>query len=191
MINAADYGFSVDNEDNTVALTLALEAASRKPDVDSTSEESVDKSLRLERVYLADEIYQDFVFFRGTREAFAAQFASVLTRFNPELVARFPSVNVQEDTYGFIGGTVVITRRDDQPFFWVGLPGTRHLFIENLIKECGTADEKLKVRQFKKGFVTNTGRFVSRMSAKSIAKDAGQLLPTAEKFAELFSDNIW
>lgn len=41
------------------------------------------------------------------------------------------------------------------------------------------------------GFVTSAGRYVDRIEAKRIARDAGQLLERAMGGDELFSEDVW
>lgn len=41
------------------------------------------------------------------------------------------------------------------------------------------------------GFVTSYNRFVGRKEGKLIARDAGQLLPTASPSTDLFSEDLW
>lgn len=41
------------------------------------------------------------------------------------------------------------------------------------------------------GFVTDAGRFVDRETARKIAEDAGQLLPTAISSKALYSEDVW
>lgn len=41
------------------------------------------------------------------------------------------------------------------------------------------------------GFVTSHHRFVDRDTGKHIARQAGQLLPSASKISHLFSEDIW
>lgn len=41
------------------------------------------------------------------------------------------------------------------------------------------------------GFLTDTGRFANRRSAKRIALKAGQLLPMHSPGPELYSEDVW
>ena len=41
------------------------------------------------------------------------------------------------------------------------------------------------------GFVTNCGRYVDRIMARSIAEFQEQLKPDARKHKELFSEDVW
>jgi hypothetical protein len=136
----------------------------------------------LERMYLGQR--EHLLFFRGTREQFAAHFSKVLCAFKPDLVTRFPNVN-------FLGGVAVVTYRNHTPYLWVALPNGRHLDVTMLIREHGTQEEQENIHRVKKGFITNNGRFVSRIAAREVAHNAGQLLPSAGKQIELFSDDVW
>lgn len=157
-------------------------------DVESSHEGEAETD-GLERMYLGQR--EHLLFFRGTREQFAAHFAKVLCTFKPDLVTRFPSVDVVEDSFGFLGGVAVVTYRNHTPYLWVALPNGRHLDVTMLIREHGTQEEQENIHRVKKGFITNNGRFVSRIAAREVAHGAGQLLPSAGKQIELFSDDVW
>jgi hypothetical protein len=168
---------------NTARLALV------STEISSTGEEDTAVDLQLERIALVG--IDKYVFYRGTREAFAANYATVLAEHSPELVARFPTINVAEETYGFIAGTVIVTTRALKPYYWVGLPKAAHWYIEQLIREEGTREEAQRVANFRRGFITNSGRVVSRFHARTIANDAKQILPKRAHRLELYSDDIY
>lgn len=131
-----------------------------------------------------------FPIFHGTRRAVQAHFHQTLARFQPEFLAKFPHVVGVDNDYGFIAGTAIVSFRNDNPYLWIALPKSRHIFIENAIYDHGTAEEKARVPSAKRGFITNSGRFVSRVSAKRIAVAAGQIQGETHS-NELYSDDIW
>ncbi len=70
--------------------------------------------------------------------------------------------------------------------FSVPQPG-RHADVFRLMQEEG----ELKPIGAEQGFLLTDGRFVRRIPAKHIAREAGQLLPHAMGFRELFSEDVW
>jgi hypothetical protein len=117
----------------------------------------------------------------------------VLCEHQPELVTRYPNLkgNDEEDVYGFIGGAAIVSTRENEPYLWVVLQPGRHIDIEFLIRAHGTPEEQSNTARYKRGFISNGGRFVSRIAARSIAGAAGQLLPNAAKHPELYTDDVW
>jgi hypothetical protein len=164
---------------------MSATASIETSQVESTHEESVD---RLVRVRLREK---DYVIFRGTREAFVRDFHKMLSGHCPDLISRFPGINPATEDYGFIGGCVIFSTRENQPYYWVGLPKTRHLQLEEAIQQYGTDEEREKLARFKRGFMTNNGRAVSRTAARSIAFHVGQLKKGASAGYELYSVDVW
>jgi len=68
-------------------------------------------------------------------------------------------------------------------------PNRHHNIIKKVYTETG---EKCTSHLCIQGFLTNTGRFVSRAEARIIAIDSGQISPenTLHK-VELFSEDLW
>lgn len=65
---------------------------------------------------------------------------------------------------------------------------SRHPDIYRCMSEKNLA---WSVRESDKGFLLSNGEFVSRTVAKVIAGLQGQLLPSAGKFPELFTEDLW
>jgi hypothetical protein len=51
--------------------------------------------------------------------------------------------------------------------------------------------DDLAIYAYDQGFKTSEGRYVQRREARRIAETAGQLLPSAIKHVELFSEDVW
>lgn len=70
-------------------------------------------------------------------------------------------------------------------------PPARHYNIVNTLTETiGDPAEPRYARPESQGFLTSDARFVGRVEALAIARDAGQLLkPTPHR--ELFSEDLW
>ena len=68
----------------------------------------------------------------------------------------------------------------------IARPG-RHCDILRQIKEAGLP----KPINCEQGFLLNDGRFVRRVPAKHIAREAGQLLPHVLPLRELYSEDVW
>lgn len=67
-------------------------------------------------------------------------------------------------------------------------PNRHHDIIRKVHMETG---EVCKA-SFAQGFITNTGRFVSRCEARMIAIDSGQVLPEETVHNKyLFSEDLW
>lgn len=67
-------------------------------------------------------------------------------------------------------------------------PYRHHDVIRKVFNESGESCKSTCAQ----GFITNTGRFVSRCEARMIAIDSGQILPeeTIHK-VDLFSEDLW
>lgn len=61
----------------------------------------------------------------------------------------------------------------------------------DVIHAMGARYQHRRAEGHKQGFVTSSGRFVDRWVARQIAERAGQLLPRASGFRELFSEDVW
>lgn len=72
----------------------------------------------------------------------------------------------------------------------VPAPG-RHGDVFRVIEADPMADMTCDGGPDAQGFLTSTGRFLGRVGAKQCARDAGQLLPTASKSTDLFSEDLW
>lgn len=67
-------------------------------------------------------------------------------------------------------------------------PNRHHHIIKKVFSETG----EMCRGSYAQGFITNTGRYVSRCEARIIAIDAGQVLPENTLHSkELFSEDIW
>jgi hypothetical protein len=72
-------------------------------------------------------------------------------------------------------------------------PPARHYNIVNtLCDTLGTPEATRYADPDDQGFLTDGARFVGREEAKGIARDAGQLKPTAHSgMNELYSEDLW
>ena len=74
----------------------------------------------------------------------------------------------------------------------VGFPRARHHhLIRLLVQLLGDQYEREFVYPRNQGFMTSHGRLIGRLEARKIAEDQHQLLTTAYKHRELFSEDIW
>lgn len=74
---------------------------------------------------------------------------------------------------------------DDENLYWLDQPNRHH----DLYRMCN--DKRIQLSgQEQQGFITNTDRFVDRVSAIRIARNANQI-KTPLNTNELFSENLW
>jgi hypothetical protein len=69
-------------------------------------------------------------------------------------------------------------------------PG-RHGDVYRVIEADPVADIANDGGPDTQGFLTSTGRFVGRIEARDLARQAGQLLPETKPHSELFSEDVW
>ncbi len=77
-------------------------------------------------------------------------------------------------------------RAEDGSVYWMPKPA-RHRHVLKMMEDAGCP----KPVKGEHGFVLSDGRFVGRVEAKTIATEAGQLLPRTGKSKSLFSQNVW
>lgn len=75
---------------------------------------------------------------------------------------------------------------------WTLPPPVRHCHLVHAWSQSHWRDGgPTPIPEHEQGFVTSTGRFVDRVEARRIAKEAGQLLPRASVGEDLFSEDVW
>lgn len=67
------------------------------------------------------------------------------------------------------------------------VPPARHCHILEQLRNHGVMVDDPRAQ----GFITSSGEFVDRKTAKRVARRAGQLLPSASVNQELFSEDLW
>lgn len=66
-------------------------------------------------------------------------------------------------------------------------PNRHHHVVHLLFEKFNHQDTGLD----EQGFLLSNGSFCRRKPAKLVAEKAGQLLPTAMKLSELYSEDVW
>jgi hypothetical protein len=83
---------------------------------------------------------------------------------------------------------------DHERRIWTLPPPARHhhvLWAMCTVYPTGTATPDKFPQPADQGFITDAGRFVGRAEARFIATDSGQLLESAERSRDLFSEDLW
>lgn len=80
---------------------------------------------------------------------------------------------------------VAAALRKDELIFSIPPPARHHTIF------WAMAPLEIMPLHFEQGFVTNTGRFVARNEACSIAREANQILVKTGPDYELFSEDVW
>ena len=80
----------------------------------------------------------------------------------------------------------VAMRMTDRMFVSMPAPA-RHGDLIHELHLCGAGT----YAHNEQGFVTDTGRYVNRINARTIATDANQLKADARDHIDLFSEDVW
>jgi len=84
---------------------------------------------------------------------------------------------------------VAIKQGNDK--IWSMAKGNSHQNVEGLMRHCGESAKSILAPDNVRGFITSTGRFVSRGEAMTIARAANQLpAGVPEHQAQLYSYNL-
>ena len=78
-------------------------------------------------------------------------------------------------------------RTSDGRVFSVRRPGRHHDVVHMMVERFGipqTGDQE-------QGFLLSDGTFCRRAAARTVAEQAGQLLPRAMDLKELYSEDVW